>query len=115
MWLGGNSLKSLFPLLFGLSYRPKGKVIDVGYWQEDVWRWDFHVEGDVLLDNPEAVTEAFELTELLATIHPSTASADSASWWCNGDRIFTVKSDYSVIRDRELEVAVDTKVIAFCP
>lgn len=112
-WLEGDPLKSLFPLLFVLSHMPKGKVLDMSYWQDDVWRWDFHMEVDVMLDNPEEVIEAFKLTELLAAINPSLGNVDSASWWRNGDGIFSVKSYNSIISDRELEVAVDTKVITF--
>ncbi|XP_058770110.1 uncharacterized protein LOC131643803 [Vicia villosa] len=51
--------------------------------------------------------------DLLAPIHPYPASADAVCWWRNDDGIFTVKSVYSVIRDRDLEVAVDNKVVAF--
>ncbi|GKV22035.1 hypothetical protein SLEP1_g31939 [Rubroshorea leprosula] len=38
-WIGVKSLRDLFPRLFALSVKKKGKVSEMGSWEEGRWHW----------------------------------------------------------------------------
>lgn len=38
-WFGNSSLKEEFPRLFFLSDQSQAVVVDMGWWDGDVWRW----------------------------------------------------------------------------
>lgn len=40
-WFGETSMKDEFPRLFSLSEDKSARVADLGYWDGEVWRWDW--------------------------------------------------------------------------
>lgn len=111
-WIRGPTLKFVFPILFNLSRKPIGQVCDMGNWIEGVWPWNLHVNADDLLGNSTAIEEAFLLIELLTNRMHGILICDLVKWWPNADRLFSVKSCYSSLRDRELEDVVEPSAIA---
>ncbi|XP_058726594.1 uncharacterized protein LOC131597954 [Vicia villosa] len=111
-WIGGSSLKDIFPSIFGASRLPFGKVEDMGSWSDQTWEWDFHSTSEDLLDSPTAMEEAFDLIELLTDHTPSIDSADAFVWWPNHNGVFSVKSCYNSLRNRDEEDIMDVQSIS---
>jgi len=41
VWVGKDTLKAKFSRLFLLSEQQEAKVIDMGFWEEGEWSWNF--------------------------------------------------------------------------
>ncbi|XP_058726970.1 uncharacterized protein LOC131598375 [Vicia villosa] len=79
----------------------------MGGWQEDSWRWDLDISGDMLLEDPTDLMEVMELLEILASAKPVERENDSFIWWPAEEGAFTVKSCYLSLRDRLEEDTVE--------
>ncbi|XP_058764980.1 uncharacterized protein LOC131638429 [Vicia villosa] len=110
-WFGGAPLKNRFPLLFSLSRKPQGSIMEMGVRVGLVWLWNFQVDSNVLMENPGAMMEALELLELLGGVRPKEGVEDMLKWSKNSDGNFTVKSCSSCLREYNLEAIVESTIL----
>lgn len=86
---------------------PWGKVNELGGWYDNEWQWEFGAEPDLLLEKSEAPVEALELLELLSAHKLLINEEDMFNWWPSQDGLFSVKSCYNLLRDKQQESVVD--------
>lgn len=72
-WIGGPSLKSLFPRLFHLSTKQNAKVKEIGERVQGEWRWKV-VWRRALRDSEEAGVA--EMMHLIQNFQPMEGRAD---------------------------------------
>jgi hypothetical protein len=90
VWLGGISLQSRFPRLFGVSTQQDKLVCEVGRWDSGVWRWELEWRRNFF------VWEEDLFHELMGLLDQATITLDDDRWkWNPGaDDAFSVKSTY---------------------
>jgi hypothetical protein len=93
VWIGGISLQSRFPRLFGISTQQEKLVCEVGRWENGVWRWELEWRRNFFVWEEELF---LELMEVLA--HVTITMVDDRWVWNPGlEDGFSVKSTYEFL------------------
>jgi hypothetical protein len=109
-WLGLAPLCVTFPALFDKSTRQDESIFDMGLVVNNSWTWRMSWT-DPLNETEEGAAE--ELLGLLDQVRPRTNSNDRRRWIPAADGVFTVKSAYSSLQERnELPTLDDDKLSA---
>ncbi|XP_058751979.1 uncharacterized protein LOC131625099 [Vicia villosa] len=103
IWSGNNNLENQFPAVYNLSRLQNGSIAEMGAFHRGNWSWNVNVPAESLLADPVAAVEALELIQRIAMTKPIEDATDMVIWRHNQDGVFSVKSCYSLIRDRNKE------------
>jgi len=97
VWLGNNSIKSLYPRLFTLSLNQGLKVNEVGEWVDAEWRWTLRWRRDIF--EWESLLET-NFIHYISRVRLSREQRDVLTWGCKEVGCFTVSSVYEFLAKR---------------
>jgi hypothetical protein len=109
IWVGGNTLKSRFPRLFGISTQKENLVCDVGSWVSGVWTWKLEWRRNFFVWEEEI------LQDLLDVLNHVNITLDEDRWVWNpgGEDGFSVKSTYVFLDHLEAGGVITTSLETF--
>ena len=88
-WIGEVSLKTKFPRLYAISNQKHSLILDMGYWDGQVWCWTFRWRREFL----QWERDLFEQLLNMLGSHPLVEGIeDSIQWKFDSSGSFTVKS-----------------------
>ncbi|XP_045831669.1 uncharacterized protein LOC123923074 [Trifolium pratense] len=107
-WLGHESFMNLFPQLYAKSLQPDAPIAAFGSWSDDNWTWSFDWVVELARDDMDAATE---MSILLADIRPKKECLDHRKWLMNHAGMFTVKSAYCFLQNRDSFLTINSNVV----
>ncbi|PNX61292.1 ribonuclease H, partial [Trifolium pratense] len=107
-WLGNDSLQYLYPQLYNKALNHEAVVTDVGSWNDSNWQWHLQWVEELLSTEMKALSE---LTCILTNISPTPDSPDRRKWIPNHAGIFSVRSTYVFLQNRDAQSTFDSNVV----
>ncbi|XP_020264999.1 uncharacterized protein LOC109840677 [Asparagus officinalis] len=90
-WLGANSLASLYPSLYKLSFSTNVSINSQGFFQDNIWHWHPLMKRSI---TPSSQNDRIHFMNSLQLHHVSTQQ-DQPRWTLTTSGVFSVKSYYN--------------------
>ncbi|XP_057809058.1 uncharacterized protein LOC131023530 [Salvia miltiorrhiza] len=99
-WVGGSTLKLVFPRLFQLSSNKEARIGDLGKWVEGKWMWDLSWRRELRAREMEMVQLLYSF---IANFTLCACEEDRWIWAASPDGVYTTKAAYSLIVESRRE------------